>query len=164
MCHLQNKKAVRRHLFFPFAGCGWAAAKIYFPNFKARGPIGANIWRMKLTKIYLKRACLPQNFYSYDLYTCEANIGRSAIQRPNWVSFFCWCGFRKCVFKVLEWSVPMWCANLDLRKPFDRIEYNALFDALKVHWVPHVYLKLIPSLYHDQVGLVQGKHFQSNAV
>ena len=58
----------------------------------------------------------------------------------------------------------MWCANLDLRIPFDRIEYNALFDALKVHWVPHVYLKLIPSLYHDQVGLVQGKHFQSNAV
>ena len=36
---------------------------------------------------------------------------------------------------------------------FDRTEYNALFD------VPHAYLKLIASLYHDQVGLVQGKQF-----
>ena len=26
------------------------------------------------------------------LQTFETNIGSSAIQRPNWVSFFCWCG------------------------------------------------------------------------
>ena len=39
--------------------------------------------------------------------------------------------------KSMEWSVPMWCANLDLRKPFDRIECNALFDAMRVHGVPH---------------------------
>ena len=31
----------------------------------------------------------------------------------------------------LEWSVPMWFASLHLRKAFDRVEYNALFDALK---------------------------------
>ena len=42
---------------------------------------------------------------------------------------------------------------------FDRIEYNALFDALKVQGVPHAYFKLIASLYHDQVGLVQGRQF-----
>ena len=67
--------------------------------------------------------------------------------------------FENVCSKSMEWSVPMWCASLDLRKAFDRIEYNALFDALKVQGVPHAYLKLIASLYHDQVGLVQGRQF-----
>ena len=35
---------------------------------------------------------------------------------------------------------PMWCASLDLRKAFDRIEYTALFDALKVQGVPYAIL------------------------
>ena len=39
--------------------------------------------------------------------------------------------FENVCSKSVEWSVPMWCASLDLRKAFDRIEYNALFDALK---------------------------------
>ena len=65
--------------------------------------------------------------------------------------------FENVCSKSMEWSVPMWCANFDLRKAFDRIEYNALFDALKVQGLP--YLKLMASLYHDQVGLVQGRQF-----
>ena len=52
--------------------------------------------------------------------------------------------------KSMEWSVPMWCASLDWREAFDRIEYNAVFDALKVQGVPYAYLKLIPSLYHGR--------------
>ena len=67
--------------------------------------------------------------------------------------------FENVCSKSMEWSVPIWFASLDLRKAFDRIEYNALFDALKMQGVPHAYLKLIASLYHDQVGLVQGKQF-----
>ena len=51
------------------------------------------------------------------------------------------------------------CASIDLRKAFDRIEYNALFDAMRVQGVPHAYLKLLASLYHDHVGLVQGRKF-----
>ena len=54
--------------------------------------------------------------------------------------------FENVCSKSMEWSVPMWCASLDLRKAFDRIEYNALFDALKVQGVPYAYLKLIASL------------------
>ena len=67
--------------------------------------------------------------------------------------------FENVCSKSMEWSVPMWCASLDLRKAFDRIEYNELFDALKVQGVPYAYLKLIASSYHDQVGLVQGRQF-----
>ena len=40
--------------------------------------------------------------------------------------------FENVCSKSMEWSVPMWCASLDLRKAFDRIEYNALFDALLI--------------------------------
>ena len=63
------------------------------------------------------------------------------------------------IFVQSKWSVPMWCASLNLRKAYDRIEYNALFDAMKVQGVPHAYLKLAASLYHDQVGLIQGRQF-----
>ena len=47
--------------------------------------------------------------------------------------------------KSMERSVPMWCASLDWRKAFDRIGYNALFDAMRAHGVPHAYLKLLAS-------------------
>ena len=67
--------------------------------------------------------------------------------------------FKNVCSKSLEWSVPIWRASLDLRKACDRIEHNALFDVFKVQRVPHAYLKLIASLYHDQVGFVQGKQF-----
>ena len=48
-------------------------------------------------------------------------------------------------FAVFEnvWSVPMWCASLDLRKAFDRIEYNALIDVLKVGGIPFAYFKFL---------------------
>ena len=80
--------------------------------------------------------------------------------------------FENVCSKSMEWSVPMWYASLDLRKAFDRIDYNALFNALKVQGVPFAYLKLLPSLYHtvsyysmyhDQVGLVQGRQFPIKA-
>ena len=61
--------------------------------------------------------------------------------------------------KSMEWSVPMWCASFDLRKAFDRNEYNALFDTMKVQRVPHACLKFLASLYHDHVGLGQGRQF-----
>ena len=38
--------------------------------------------------------------------------------------------FENVCSKSMVWSVPIWCASLDLRKAFYRIEYNALFDAL----------------------------------
>ena len=67
--------------------------------------------------------------------------------------------FENVCSRSMGWSVPMWCASLDLRKAFDRIEYNALFEAMKVQGVPHASLKLLASLYHDQVGVVQGQTF-----
>ena len=62
--------------------------------------------------------------------------------------------------KSMDWSVPMslWCASLDLRTAFDRIEYNASFHAMRARAVPHAYLKFLASLYHHK-----DDNFQSNA-
>ncbi|OLP96509.1 Myosin-12 [Symbiodinium microadriaticum] len=35
--------------------------------------------------------------------------------------------------KSIEWDTPLWCASLDLRKAFDRIEHRSLFEALHDH-------------------------------
>ena len=50
----------------------------------------------------------------------------------------------------MEWSVPMWCANLDLRKLFIVL---STMRCLIFFWqgVPHAYLKLIGSMCHAQL-------------
>ena len=45
--------------------------------------------------------------------------------------------FENVCSKSMDWSVPMWCASLGLRTAFDRIEYNALFHAMRARAVPH---------------------------
>ena len=59
--------------------------------------------------------------------------------------------FENVCSKSTEWSVPMWCASLDLRNAFDRIDPNALFDTMKVQGVPHGDFKFVASLYHDRI-------------
>ena len=92
-----------------------------------------------------------QNFYSYDIQTKKPVL--QAQQSKDQVGFRSFVGvgdtfavFENVCSKSMEWSVPIWCASLDLRKTFGRIEYNALFGALKVQGVPHAYLKLINTL------------------
>ena len=46
-----------------------------------------------------------------------------------------------------EWHVPIWIVSLDLKKAFDRIEFNALFQALAEHNIPAPYIKLLKILY-----------------
>ena len=88
-----------------------------------------SLWDRSRSVFTLTRAGAKQK----GLQTCETNIGSSAMQRPNWISFPCWCGWCvcglwKCLFpKCMEWSVPMWCASLDLRKACDCVACNALF-------------------------------------
>ena len=78
---------------------------------------------------FLNISCYPsipgtQNFYSNGLQTCETNIGSSATK--DQIEFRSFVGvddafavFENACSKSMEWSVPIWCANLDLRKDFD---------------------------------------------
>ena len=46
--------------------------------------------------------------------------------------------------------------SIDLRKAFDRILHNPLFDALRVQSVPEGYIQLLAALYSNQQGFVNG--------
>eukprot|EP00973_Karenia_brevis_P062155 8644362-Karenia_brevis.AAC.1 len=55
-----------------------------------------------------------------------------------------------------EFNMDIWIASMDLRKAFDRIELNALFDGLRKHGLPDSYINLFKALYANQVGHVEG--------
>ena len=62
--------------------------------------------------------------------------------------------------KSLESDFPLWIVSVDLRQAFDRIEYNALFDALSEQGVPIAYRNLLKRLYTGQAGTIDGlSHF-----
>ena len=48
----------------------------------------------------------------------------------------------------------MWCASLDLKKTFDRIEFKPLPEALRCQGLPDCYKNLLQALYRSQSGSV----------
>ena len=58
--------------------------------------------------------------------------------------------------KSIEWNLPCYVASLDLKKAFDRIEYLALFAALRDQSIEDHYIALLAAIYHDQTGRVLG--------
>ena len=64
------------------------------------------------------------------------------------------------VGKCLEWNEALWIASLDLRKTFDRIEFDSLFAALCHQEIPPPYMHLLSCLYRSQKGhLKDGPRF-----
>lgn len=77
-------------------------------------------------------------------------------------------GFRQCrsiddafivletmISKHLEYNLPLYMASLDLRKAFARIEYGALFEALRQQGIADDYLSLFVAIYSGQSGHVR---------
>ena len=56
--------------------------------------------------------------------------------------------------KTLEWNVPVWIVSIDLRKAFDRVEQNRLFEALSSQGVEDGYVAFLRLLYSGQRGVV----------
>ena len=54
--------------------------------------------------------------------------------------------------------MPLWFANLDLTKAFDRVKYGPLFEALLEQGVPKPYCALSWKLYQNQSGKLQQGH------
>ena len=51
-------------------------------------------------------------------------------------------------------GLPVWVLNLDLSKAFDRVDWTALWTALRDHGIsPHM-IRIIKHLYSEQVGQV----------
>jgi hypothetical protein len=53
-----------------------------------------------------------------------------------------------------EYNLPLWIASLDLRKAFDRIQYDALFAALREQGLDHAEVALLLDMYSSQSGSV----------
>ena len=56
--------------------------------------------------------------------------------------------------KAIEWNLEIWVVSIDLRKAFDRVEYNTLFNALSEQGLPPCYIHLLDLLYRNQHGTV----------
>ena len=66
--------------------------------------------------------------------------------------------------KSLEWNVPGWFANRDLRRAFDRVKYGSLFSALKLQGIDPACVSLLAMMYHDHTGSVSGsRHFANQS-
>ena len=57
--------------------------------------------------------------------------------------------FENMVGKTSEWNLPIWIASLDLRKAFDRILHQPLFETLHHQEVPEGYVHLLAVLYKN---------------
>ena len=66
------------------------------------------------------------------------------------------CILENMIGRCNEWNVPLWMISLDLRKAFDRIQHEPLFEALREQGVPNPYIQLLAALYENQQGCVNG--------
>ena len=55
-----------------------------------------------------------------------------------------------------EHHTDLWIASLDMRKAFDRVEFSALFRALRMYGLDEPHLNLIACLYANQHASVDG--------
>ena len=58
------------------------------------------------------------------------------------------------VGKAIEFNFDLWLVSVDLKKAFDRVEHNALFDSLRSHGLGEEYCQLLHSIYTDQRGIL----------
>lgn len=81
--------------------------------------------------------------------------------RPKCMAEDAFLVFEGVTSKSIEWNLPLWMASLDLKKAFDRVEYPALFEALRAQGVPSEYLALLAEMYRGQSGhLREAEDFQ----
>ena len=53
---------------------------------------------------------------------------------------------------ALEFNIPLWLLSLDLRKAFDTVDHQSLFQALEFHGISLPYITLLQSLYERANG------------
>ena len=56
--------------------------------------------------------------------------------------------------KSFACNLPIWITSLDLSKAFDRVDWDALWDALRHHGVSEHKIWILQVMYHDQKGLI----------
>ena len=64
--------------------------------------------------------------------------------------------------KAWDKGIPVWIVSLDLSKAFDRVNWNALWLALRDHGVSDHLIWILQLIYSNQLGEVQGEHSNSS--
>ena len=65
-------------------------------------------------------------------------------------------GLETVIGKSMDWNFDLRMASVDLRKAFDKIEYDSLFGALRAQGVPPEYVDLLTNFYQSQTSAVEG--------
>ena len=61
----------------------------------------------------------------------------------------------------LEYNIPLWLLNMDLRKTFDTVSHEHLLSSLGYHGLDPAYIALLQRLYRNQSGAVnESRHFK----
>ena len=59
----------------------------------------------------------------------------------------------------LEFNIPVWLLSMDLRKAFDTVSHQKLFEALGHHGIDFSYIELLRALYRNQSGSVHESRY-----
>ena len=66
-----------------------------------------------------------------------------------------------CLQKTLAASTPLWIISLDLSKAFDKIDWNALWSALRQHGISEPLIWILQCVYYGQTGVVRERDVDS---
>ena len=65
------------------------------------------------------------------------------------------------VQKTIAASAPLWIISLDLSKAFDKVDWNALWSALRQHGIPEHLIWILQCVYYGQTGVVKERDVDS---
>ena len=67
-----------------------------------------------------------------------------------------------CLQKTLAARTPLWIISLDLSKTFDKVDWNALWSALRQHGISEHLVWILQCVYHGQTGVVREPDIDSS--
>ena len=66
-----------------------------------------------------------------------------------------------CLQKTLAASAPLWIISLDRSKAFDKVDWNALWSALRQHGISEHLIFILQGVYYGQTGVVRERDVDS---
>ena len=66
-----------------------------------------------------------------------------------------------CLQKTLAASAPLWIISLDPSKAFDKVDWNALWSALREHGISEHLIWVLQCVYYGQTGVVRERDVDS---
>ena len=99
----------------------------------------------------LSRLIMNRIRSTLDSHQCADQVGfRSGYSTDDHLFTFC-----QLQEKCKEWRQDLWIAAVDFRKAFDTVSHQKLYQMLREHGVPEIYVNFYEKFYGNQEGCVQ---------